>query len=819
MTWGRRILAALLAVSVPIVGLPATAAGAPPGVVDASNVDAGPVERVIVRWAQGAGAVPRGARASRLDGVLPGIRAAAEVTADTAAYWLPVARTGPAALAELRALARVPGVAEVAPDVRMTADLTPDDTYYAGYQSALFGTWGINAPAAWDVTTGSPSVVVAVIDTGITAHPEFDGRVLPGYDFVADVLMANDGDGRDADPSDPGDWITSAEASAGYFQGCPVDDSSWHGTHVAGTIGAAGNNGTGVAGVAWGASILPVRVLGKCGGWSSDIAAAIRWAAGGAVVGAPANPNPARVLNLSLSGPGSCDATTQSAIDTAIALGATVVVAAGNSGANVASYSPANCAGVVSVAALAGDGIRASFSNYGGGIGIAAPGASIASTLNEGTQGPGAHAYALSSGTSMAAPHVAGVAALALAVNPSLTAGQLRSLLLDTARALPVDASAGGCATVGCGAGLVDAAAAVAAAAAAPDPGVTPAPSDPGASPGPTAAPPTPTPDSTPPTLTTFGPTVASPTNAASLTFALGFNEPVTGLAAGDFTRAGTATGCTVGTPTGGGASWTVAVGGCSQGTVTLSLRALAVTDGAGNQGPGAAVPAPTVTIDRTAPTAGAPTVSLRTGATLAGSALPVRLTWTGADAAGAGIDRFEVARSTDGGRSWSTIAIRPTGLHEGTATSSGTVRYRVRAIDRAGNTGAWATGPVLTPRLVQQTSTTVRFGRGWTTQSAAGFSGSSARYARTAGASASYTFTGRAFALVTTRATTRGRARIYVNGGYAGTVDFGASTTAFRSVAWQRTWTTVATRTVRIVVVGTAGRPRVDLDAVATLR
>jgi serine protease len=150
-------------------------------------------------------------------------------------------------------------------------------------------------------------VVVAVLDTGITEHAEFSGMTVPGYDFISDVWTANDGDGRDADPRDPGDWV----ARNACYRGSPPSDSSWHGTHTAGTIGAASNNAMGVAGINWGVKILPVRVLGRCGGYTSDIADGMRWSAGLSVTGVPANANPAKVLNLSLGGSGSCGTTMQ----------------------------------------------------------------------------------------------------------------------------------------------------------------------------------------------------------------------------------------------------------------------------------------------------------------------------------------------------------------------------------------------------------------------------------------------------------------------------------------------------------------------------
>ncbi len=202
-------------------------------------------------------------------------------------------------------LMTLPEVEYAEPDVILEHTLEPNDPLYSNqwhYLAPTAGNYGINAPAAWDITTGSAGIVVAVIDTGITNHIEFVGRTVPGYDFISDVQTANDGNGRDSDPSDPGDWITAGENASGSFAGCAIRNSSWHGTHTAGTIGAASNNGTGVAGINWNSKILPVRVLGKCGGYTSDIIDAMNWAAGLDVPGVPANANPAKVENLSLGG-------------------------------------------------------------------------------------------------------------------------------------------------------------------------------------------------------------------------------------------------------------------------------------------------------------------------------------------------------------------------------------------------------------------------------------------------------------------------------------------------------------------------------------
>jgi uncharacterized repeat protein (TIGR01451 family) len=243
---------------------------------------------------------------------------------------------------------------------------------------------------------------------------------------------------------------------------------------VAGTIGAATNNSTGVAGINWTSKILPVRVLGKCGGYTSDIVDGMSWAAGLAVSGVPANANPAKVLNLSLGGSGACSATWQNAINAITAAGATVVVAAGNSNANASGFSPASCTGVISVAAVGKTGGRAYYSNFGTSVKIAAPGGEqysvndpngVLSSLNTGATSPGADTYIYYQGTSMATPHVVGIASLMLSVNPSLTPAQVLSNIQSTARVFPTSTGSGGgdCTTSLCGSGIINAAAAVAA--------------------------------------------------------------------------------------------------------------------------------------------------------------------------------------------------------------------------------------------------------------------------------------------------------------------------------------------------------------------
>ena len=357
-------------------------------------------------------------------------------------------------------LASDPAVEFAEPDLRMVPLMTPNDSYYAQQWDLYESVGGINAPAAWDRTTGSTAVTIAVLDTGLRPHADFSGRTVAGYDFVTDLATANDGDARDPDPSDPGDW------------GCDGNNSSWHGTHVTGTIGAAANNAQGIAGINWVSKIQPVRVLGRCGGYSSDIADAMRWAAGIPVAGAPSNATPARVLNLSLGGSGDCGTSFQNAINDVTARGTVVVVAAGNSNIDASNSAPANCDGVIAVGATTRSGARASYSNFGSRVAISAPGSSILSTLNTGTTVPAADAYAVYSGTSMATPHVVGVVSLMLSLNPALTPAQIRTMLQASARAFPTNTGADCTATV-CGAGILDAAAALAAVAPLPPPPVT----------------------------------------------------------------------------------------------------------------------------------------------------------------------------------------------------------------------------------------------------------------------------------------------------------------------------------------------------------
>ncbi len=403
---------------------------------------------------------------------------------------------------------------------RKALQVTPNDPLFGSGQSSPYPTDGqwyahtadaalvsaINAPAAWALSTGSSSVVVAVVDTGVRYdHLDLAAKLLLGYNFISEAAIAGNAVGRSSDASDLGDYLTSSEISANssLFSGCSASaSSSWHGTVVSGIIGADTHNGAGIAGVGWNVKILPVRVLGKCGGYDSDIIAGMRWAAGLSVSGAPANPYPARVINLSLSGTGTCSQAYLEAVSEVTAAGALVVAAAGNE--STTTGTPANCTGVVGVAALRHVGTKAGYSSLGSAVGISAPGGNcvnstgscsygFVSTTNSGSTTPvsdasGGSIYTDANsaevGTSFSAPLVSATAALMFSAQPTLTPAQVATLIKSSARAFPTTGGTSGisqcratsgrngsstqdecyCTTTTCGAGMLDAGAAVAAA-------------------------------------------------------------------------------------------------------------------------------------------------------------------------------------------------------------------------------------------------------------------------------------------------------------------------------------------------------------------
>lgn len=372
---------------------------------------------------------------------------------------------------------QLPGIKAVTQDRLVKRAAVPNDPYYAAKPDftgdplasqyiATNGQWwlkkpqtlndaaggnlgAINAEAGWAITTGSNHVVVAVVDTGVRQLPEIRDRLLPGFDFVTanpfqnDPTFSKDGDGWDADPTDPGDYATQSEidnTALPYDSQCLT--SSWHGTFITGQIAAATNNSIGVAGLDWAAKVLPVRALGKCGfGSLSDILSAMRWAAGLAVNGVPTNNNPAKIINLSL-GSGTCTTAEQQVVSELVSLGVSVVVAAGNNSS--APAAPADCKGVIAVGGNSRDGSKLRYSSYGTYTTLMAPGGSdgnpLYSTVNAGKTDPDsndADSYRAEIGTSFSTPLVTGTISLMLAVNPNLKPGQIKALLEQSARPFP----------------------------------------------------------------------------------------------------------------------------------------------------------------------------------------------------------------------------------------------------------------------------------------------------------------------------------------------------------------------------------------------
>jgi serine protease len=402
--------------------------------------------RVIVGYHSGAGARVQ----VRMQSSSPSVRRVRALGSD--AHLLetePSAAATEALLAQLRA---DPEVAYAQPDYirhHFGGPVMPDDPLF-GQQWALPL---IHAPQAWSRTIGSEKITVAIVDTGIVAHPELVSRVVPGYDFISNPLDAGDGDGRDPDPTDVG---TSNDASSGL-----------HGTHVSGIVAASSNNQVGVAGLDWSCHLLPVRVLGVNGGRGvdSDIADAIRWSAGLHVDGVPDNQNPAQVINMSFGGPG-ISPQMQQAIDEALAAGVTAVVAAaGNDGVDAKTYSPAGLHGVIAVGAVDNVGAQTTYSNYGSVIALVAPGGGLGTdqgVLSTLEQAGSAKTYFRLTGTSQATPFVSGAIALMKSVFPAMTAGDALAYLQMSANPMgrctnPTDAN-----LEACGAGLLDVDAAVA---------------------------------------------------------------------------------------------------------------------------------------------------------------------------------------------------------------------------------------------------------------------------------------------------------------------------------------------------------------------
>ena len=382
-------------------------------------------------------------------------------------------------LARLRA---DPAVLYAEPDQRRFAHVLPDDPLFFASANAS-GQWylqsananaaapapsAIDAVDAWSITTGSTGLVIADLDTGVRFdHPDLlragaGGRLLPGYDFISNVAEGNASSGPNADASDPGDWVTNADLATSPFNqdtGCTAGNSSWHGTRVSGVLGALTANDVGIAGTTWNGWLLQVRVIGKCGGMDSDIETAMLWAAGVPVAGYPTNPYPARIINMSLGGTGSCPQSYQEIVNQLLPLGVLIVASAGNEGGPVDA--PANCTGVAGVAGLRQVGTKVGFSNLGPEVAVSAPAGncvntsgaclfSIDTTYNLGTTTPEQNSYTnqynTNLGTSFSAPMVSGIAGLMVSVNANLSPAQLIARLQQGATSpFPVNSAAPEC--------------------------------------------------------------------------------------------------------------------------------------------------------------------------------------------------------------------------------------------------------------------------------------------------------------------------------------------------------------------------------------
>ena len=740
---------------------------------------------VLVRYRPGAGAAQRAAARSAVHA--PSHRRLSPLARDAERLTLPA---GTSVEDAARTLKRHGAVAYAEPDYVVTVDHVPvDDLYYRHLMWGMYGSnsnpasdYGSAAGEAWETyELGSRNIVVGILDTGVDiAHKD-----------LAPNIWTNPGEtpGNDVD-DDANGYVDDIHGWDFFHDDASVFDSTaadYHGTHVAGTIGAAGNNGEeGVVGVNWAVTMIPMKFI-QGEGFTSDAIEALDYLT---------DLKSRHGLNIVASnnswGGDEESAALEDAINRGGDAGILFVAAAGNDSADIdeaPSYPAANecvtrfdtgdprgfdC--VISVAAITETGALAAFSNYGATtVDIGAPGQEIASTY------PGNN-YVYLDGTSMAAPHVTGAIALLASCRSSPTAQFLHDSVISHGAATP---SLDGLTVTGdrlhVGSMMADC-----------DLG------------GPRAL-------ITPPAGATDTPAQMR----------VWFSEPVTGLETGDFAIGGTSTGWSVtqlGTfPDPAGPYFlSVSATSPSAGTLIVTLNANSVT---GDGGTGPATPTSvTIVVDRTAPTITTPGLTISDIDGLDGSAIPVRMTWTGADV-GAGVKGYDLQYSRNGG-AWTPLVSN--GGHRSTAaiifvSSSGTWRFRVRANDWPGHVSSWGTSPTFSPRLVQEGSGAIDYGGSWSTASSPSFSGGKVRYTSTGKRSATYKFSGRAVGLITTMTPSRGVVKIKLDGDLVATVDTSWPVTLYRQVIWSKKFSSVTTHTVKVIVVG--GQGRVDIDAFAVLK
>jgi len=671
------------------------------------------------------------------------------------------------------------------PDAVITTDHQPADAIYSGgLMWGMYGpsgahtsTFGSNASGAWDLNhLGSHQVYVGIVDTGIDIdHKDLAPNIWTNPGEIPGNGIDDDGNG----------YIDDVHGWDFFHDDASVYDSAasdYHGTHVAGTIGAVGQNLEGAVGVNWAVTMIPAKFIDGQG----DTAGAVQ--ALDYLTDLKVNHGLDIVATNNSWGGASGDPLLEEAINRGGDAGILFVTSAGNSAEDIdetpsfpasaacdtkANNQPRGYDCLISVAAIDANGGLAGFSNFGAtSVDIGAPGVHIASTY------PG-NLYAYLDGTSMAAPHVTGALALLASCQASPTPSALETSLFNHATAT---ASLDGVTTTGArlniGAMMADC-------------------------------------DTNAPPQAILIPAAGGTDTPA--TFEALFSETVTGLAAGDFTIGGTSTGWSISNIVdyGSFAYVTLAATSPPVGTLTLTLASGSV---AGAHGAGPTTPISSTTlVDTAAPTTTAPVAALHAGASLSGSEIPVALTWQGSDS-GTGARFYWVQYSTDGGSTWYTLQPQwPMSTMDLLLDPSGSLRFKIQAYDWAGHASDFETGPTFSPRLVQQSSSSVSYSGAWTKARYSKYSGGSVRYTNVGKRSATYSFTGRAVAFITTISGSRGEVRIKLDGVQVARIDLGKTPTAFRRLAWATKFTSVHAHKIQIVVIG--GYGRVDIDAFAVLK